>query len=293
MVIYILGGGVLKGCIGFGVAGRGWRYYNDNMTRLHLKRRDRQRVSPPASAAVAVLAVLFVAVVFNPGTTGARVGDTKADTMMEKRLKMVETQIRDRGIRDPRVLEALKSVPRHEFVPGGLVNQAYEDHPLFIGRGQTISQPYIVALMTEVLELGARDRVLEIGTGSGYQAAVLSEVVDSVFTIEIIDELGMAAADRLERLGYDNVYVRIGDGYRGWPAKAPFDAIIVTAAPETVPQALIDQLAEGGRMVLPVGVGVQELVLIEKKNGKVIKRDIASVRFVPMVHGDGEKNGRD
>jgi protein-L-isoaspartate(D-aspartate) O-methyltransferase len=174
-----------------------------------------------------------------------------------------------------------------------MVNQAYEDYPLYIGNGQTISQPYIVALMTEILELDPEDRVLEIGTGSGYQAAVLGELVDSVFTIEIIEELGQTAAGRLKRLGYDNVYVRVGDGYKGWPGKAPFDAVIVTAAPETVPQALVDQLADGGRMVLPVGTGVQELVLIEKKDGKVVKRDITSVRFVPMVHGRPGEAGDD
>jgi len=211
--------------------------------------------------------------------------DTRTDTMADKRLRMVETQIRKRGVRDERVLRALETVPRHEFVPGSSVNQAYEDHPLFIGHDQTISQPYIVALMTEVLELDEKDRVLEIGTGSGYQAAVLAGLVDKVYSIEIVEELGREAAVRLERLGYDNVEVRIGDGYRGWPEEAPFDAVIVTAAPETVPGALVEQLADGGRMVLPVGVGVQELLLIEKKNGKVTERRITSVRFVPMVHG--------
>jgi protein-L-isoaspartate(D-aspartate) O-methyltransferase len=208
--------------------------------------------------------------------------------MKDKRKRMVDTQIRSRGVRDSRVLLAMEKVPRHEFVPKSSVNQAYDDHPLFIGHGQTISQPYIVALMTEVLELGQKDRVLEIGTGSGYQAAVLAELVDEVYSIEIVEELGLEAKERLERLGYDNVDVRIGDGYKGWPDKAPFDAVIVTAAPETVPQALVDQLAEGGRMVLPVGVGIQELLLIEKKNGKVSRRHVTSVRFVPMVHGKDE-----
>jgi protein-L-isoaspartate(D-aspartate) O-methyltransferase len=208
--------------------------------------------------------------------------------MADKRMKMVDTQIRSRGVSDARVLHAMETVPRHEFVPKGSINQAYDDHPLYIGHGQTISQPYIVALMTEVLELKERDRVLEIGTGSGYQAAVLSELVAEVYSIEIIEELGKEAAERLRRLGYDNVKVRIGDGYAGWPEEAPFDAIIVTAAPQNVPQALVDQLAEGGRMVLPVGVGIQELLLIEKKDGKVVERHITSVRFVPMVHGDEE-----
>jgi len=208
--------------------------------------------------------------------------------MADKRMKMVDIQIRNRDVRDARVLHAMETVPRHEFVPKGSINQAYDDHPLHIGHGQTISQPYIVALMSEVLELEREDRVLEIGTGSGYQAAVLAELVDQVYSIEIVEELGRDAAERLSRLGYDNVQVRIGDGYKGWPDEAPFDAVIVTAAPETVPQALVDQLAEGGRMVLPVGVGVQELLLIEKKNGKAVERHITSVRFVPMVHGDEE-----
>jgi protein-L-isoaspartate(D-aspartate) O-methyltransferase len=214
--------------------------------------------------------------------------DTRSDTMADKRMKMVDIQIRSRDVRDARVLHAMETVPRHEFVPKGSINQAYDDHPLHIGHGQTISQPYIVALMSEVLELEREDRVLEIGTGSGYQAAVLAELVDQVYSIEIVEELGREAAERLSRLGYDNVQVRIGDGYKGWPDEAPFDAVIVTAAPETVPQALVDQLAEGGRMVLPVGVGVQELLLIEKKNGKAVERHITSVRFVPMVHGDEE-----
>jgi protein-L-isoaspartate(D-aspartate) O-methyltransferase len=239
----------------------------------------------------AVMALLVLSA--TPGSVVAQDSDKKADKMMEKRLKMVKTQIRDRGVRDRQVLSAMEAVPRHEFVPGSLINQAYEDHPLFIGFGQTISQPYIVALMTEVLELEHKDRVLEIGTGSGYQAAVLGELVDSVFTIEIVDELGTEAAERLKRLGYENVFVRLGDGYKGWPEKAPFDAIIVTAAPPTIPQALVDQLAEGGRMIVPVGTGVQELILIEKKNGRVSQRDITSVRFVPMVHGKESGNGGD
>jgi protein-L-isoaspartate(D-aspartate) O-methyltransferase len=206
--------------------------------------------------------------------------------MAEKRMKMVDSQIRNRGVKDARVLEAMEAVPRHEFVPKSSINQAYEDHPLYIGHGQTISQPYIVALMTEVLGLSRSDRVLEIGTGSGYQAAVLAELVDEVYSIEIIEELGKEAAERLERLGYKGVEVRVGDGYAGWPEKAPFDAIIVTAAPPTVPGALVEQLAEGGRMVLPVGVGIQELLLIEKKNGKAVEKHVTSVRFVPMVHGE-------
>jgi len=233
-----------------------------------------------------VLAGILGLVFSSPAACTAQGEDAKADKMEKRRLKMVDTQIRSRGVKDTRVLRAMETVPRHKFVPQGSVNQAYDDHPLFIGHGQTISQPYIVALMTEVLELGPRDRVLEIGTGSGYQAAVLALLVDKVYSIEIVEELGVEAAELLRELGYDNVEVQIGDGYEGWPEHAPFDAVIVTAAPETVPQALVDQLADGGRMVLPVGVGIQELLLIEKKNGKVTERHITSVRFVPMVHGD-------
>lgn len=203
--------------------------------------------------------------------------------MAERRLKMVDSQIRGRGISDARVLRAMETVPRHEFVPGGSVNQAYDDHPLFIGHGQTISQPYIVALMTEVLELAPHDRVLEIGTGSGYQAAVLAELVDEVYSIEIVEELGRSAAERLKRLGYDNVTVRIGDGYKGWPEKAPFDAVIVTAAPDEIPEPLLDQLAVGGSLVIPVGVGSQDLVRVTRTEKGFEREVITAVRFVPMT----------
>lgn len=211
------------------------------------------------------------------------------DEMTKKREKMVEQQIEQRGIANPRVLEALRAVERHRFVPEGAEADAYEDYPLAIGFGQTISQPYIVALMTESIDPRPTDRVLEIGTGSGYQAAVLSLLVKDVYTIEIVRPLGEAAADLLESLGHDNVHVRIGDGYKGWPEAAPFDAIVVTAAPPEIPQALVDQLAEGGRMVIPVGTSYQELLMVEKKKGKVSKRVITVVRFVPMVKEGKEK----
>lgn len=213
--------------------------------------------------------------------------------MDEQRERMVDRQIERRGIENPRVLQALRDVKRHLFVPPDEVSEAYEDHPLPIGHGQTISQPYIVALMTESIDPRASDRVLEIGTGSGYQAAVLSKLVKSVHSIEIVEVLGREAQKRLKDLGYDNVTVRIGDGYQGWPEQAPFDAIVVTAAPPEVPQALIDQLAEGGRMVVPVGTAFQELMLIEKKKGgEVTKRVITAVRFVPMVKGK-ETDGKE
>ncbi|MDH4038844.1 MAG: protein-L-isoaspartate(D-aspartate) O-methyltransferase [Candidatus Krumholzibacteria bacterium] len=205
------------------------------------------------------------------------------EEMTMKRKQMVEKQMERRGITDARVLEALRAVERHRFVPETAQEDAYEDYPLAIGFGQTISQPYIVALMTESIEPKPGDRVLEIGTGSGYQAAVLSLLVKDVYSIEIVEELGLAAAERLAQLGYDNVHVRVGDGYQGWPEHAPFDAIVVTAAPPEIPQALVDQLAEGGRMVIPVGTSYQELLMVEKKNGKVSRRVITVVRFVPMV----------
>jgi protein-L-isoaspartate(D-aspartate) O-methyltransferase len=202
---------------------------------------------------------------------------------------MVETQIVARGVRDPRVLEAMRTVPRHAFVDAAQSSQAYEDHPLPIAGNQTISQPYIVALMTELLELVPNETVLEIGTGSGYQSAVLSTLAREVYTIEIVPELARSAAAKLKERGYANVRVKEGDGYRGWPEHAPFDAIIVTAAPERIPQPLLDQLAVGGRMVIPVGGFFQELKVFTKdRNGKISEKDILPVRFVPMT-GEIEK----
>ena len=208
--------------------------------------------------------------------------------MEEKRNRMVEDQIVRRGVKSPRVLDAMRSVERHRFVPEEALAHAYDDAPLRIGHGQTISQPYIVALMTELLELRADDRVLEIGTGSGYQAAVLSLLVAEVYSIEIVEPLGEIARARLDELGYDNVRVRIGDGYQGWPEHAPFDRIIVTAAPPEIPQKLVDQLADGGRMVLPVGDTHQTLKLLQRRGGAIEERTITAVRFVPMVHEPGE-----
>jgi protein-L-isoaspartate(D-aspartate) O-methyltransferase len=209
------------------------------------------------------------------------------DSLRAERLRMVETQIKARGVTDPQVIRAMREVPRHDFVPERLRSMAYTDGPLPIGEDQTISQPYIVAFMTEALDLQPHDKVLEIGTGSGYQAAVLAEIVDSVFTIEIIESLGKSAEARLKRLGYENVFVRIGDGYQGWPEEAPFDAIIVTAAPDHVPQPLVDQLKMGGRLVIPVGSGFQELVRITKTADGTRREDLLPVRFVPMT-GEAE-----
>ncbi|MEI8311094.1 MAG: protein-L-isoaspartate(D-aspartate) O-methyltransferase [Verrucomicrobiota bacterium] len=199
---------------------------------------------------------------------------------------MVERQLRGLGILDARVLSAMRKVPRHEFVPPELRRLACSDGTLPIGHGQTISQPYIVGLMTELLKVESGSRVLEVGTGSGYQAAVLAELASDVYSIEIVASLALQARETLDRLGYRNVHTKVGDGYLGWPEEAPFDAIIVTCAPDDVPQALIDQLKERGRLVVPVGDSgdVQELFLLEKIDGRIRRRCVAPVRFVPMTH---------
>ncbi|MBP9006135.1 MAG: protein-L-isoaspartate(D-aspartate) O-methyltransferase [Candidatus Marinimicrobia bacterium] len=200
------------------------------------------------------------------------------------RQKMVNEQIIARGVRAESVIKAMQKVERHLFVPEQYRNFAYSDRPLPIGEGQTISQPYIVALMTELLDLKKSDKVLEIGTGSGYQAAILAEICDSVYTIEIIPSLGKQAQALLRELGYHNIHCKIGDGYLGWPEHAPYDGIIVTCAPSKIPQPLKEQLAEGGRMVIPVGATyTQELVLVTKTKGKLIQKSVIPVRFVPML----------
>ena len=196
---------------------------------------------------------------------------------------MVATQIEARGVHDSRVLDVMRRVERHRFVPESVLDAAYADHPLGIGFGQTISQPYIVAVMTEAARVRPGARVLEIGTGSGYQAAVLAELAGEVDTIEPIEPLAREAAARLAALGYRNVNVRAGDGYRGWPERAPFDAIVVTAAPPEIPQPLLDQLALGGRLVAPVGVGEQELVVVKRTAAGLTTRSLLPVRFVPMT----------
>jgi protein-L-isoaspartate(D-aspartate) O-methyltransferase len=205
------------------------------------------------------------------------------------RARMVEEQVAARGVADERVLSAMRKVPRHEFVPEERRESAYEDRPLPIGYGQTISQPYVVAAMSEILRLDGSERVLEVGTGSGYQAAVLSVLAREVYSIEIVEPLATRARDDLARLGYANVHVRFGDGYRGWPEVAPFDAIILTAAPDHVPEPLVAQLAAGGRMVLPLGSWSQDLVLLTKDGeGEVHRQVLFGVRFVPMT-GEAER----
>ena len=216
----------------------------------------------------------------SPGQQESADGET---TYRDARLRMVERDLIARGVGDPQVLEAMRQVPRHLFVPEALRSHAYEDRPLPIGLRQTISQPYIVALMTELADVGSGDRVLEIGTGSGYQAAVLSVLAERVYSIEILEELSLRAQEVLHETGRDNIEFRVGDGYRGWPEAAPFDAIVVTAAPPHVPQPLVEQLAQGGRMIIPVGTAYQELLVLEKTASGLISRRSIPVRFVPMT----------
>jgi protein-L-isoaspartate(D-aspartate) O-methyltransferase len=204
-----------------------------------------------------------------------------------RRDTMIAHDIEGRGIMGKSVIDAMRSVPRHEFVPKGWIDEAYDDRPLPIGYGQTISQPYIVAYMTELVEPQSHHTVLEIGTGSGYQAAILSKIVKSVYTVEIITELAASARLRLQKLGYKNVTVRNADGYDGWPERAPFDAIIVTAAAEFIPPPLIEQLKDGGRMVIPIGSPflVQTLMLVQKNGSRITTKAVAPVRFVPFTRG--------
>jgi protein-L-isoaspartate(D-aspartate) O-methyltransferase len=240
-------------------------------------RLGRMRFLLDSSAAFALL-LLFVPL-----------GAEAQDAFAAKRRQMIESQIRGREIRDERVLDAMAKVPRHLFVPETVRAQAYEDYPLPIGADQTISQPYIVALMTSLLDLRGGERVLEIGTGSGYQAAVLGELAGDVYTIEILESLGRRAKETLDALGYRNVQVKIGDGFAGWPEHAPYDGIVVTAAPPKVPQPLLDQLKVGGKLVIPVGRFFQDLLVYTRTEKGFEKRNVIPVRFVPMT-GEAEKS---
>ena len=225
---------------------------------------------------------LGVFAAFSLTLAAAPAGD---DPWQAERNLMVEKQLELREVAHPATLAAMRKVPRHRFVPADLQPQAYADHPLPIGHGQTISQPYIVACMTEQIAPTRTTRVLEIGTGSGYQAAILAEICAEVYTIEIIPELAEQAATVLRSLGYKNIKTRTGDGWKGWPEAAPFDAIIVTAAAETIPPPLLAQLKDGGRMIIPVGpkAGAQDLMLVTKRAGKITQRPLIPVRFVPFV----------
>lgn len=230
--------------------------------------------------------VFLMAVLGNPFSLNASSPGPVTDPWTDARKSMVLHQIQNRGIQDDRVLKAMEKVGRHEFVPQSHRAQSYADRPLPIGFGQTISQPYIVALMTELLEVNEASRVLEVGTGSGYQAAVLAEIVDQVYTIEIVKPLYERSRNLLESLGYDNIHLLHGDGYFGWPDPGPYDAIIVTCASDFIPPLLLDQLKPGGRMCIPVGppFKVQHLVLVQKEaSGRILTKIITSVRFVPLV----------
>jgi protein-L-isoaspartate(D-aspartate) O-methyltransferase len=235
----------------------------------------------PAARAALLAAVLGAA------CSGQGAVTQDPDRWRASRMEMVDEQLQARGIRDPRVLDAMRRVPRHLFVPGVDREEAYGDHPLPIGHGQTISQPYIVAFMSEALKLEPSHRVLEIGTGSGYQAAVLGELAGEVYTIEIIAGLAESARKTLRENGYDNVTVRTGNGYLGWPEHAPYDRIMVTAAPDAVPPALVEQLKVGGLMAIPVGTGLQELRILRRTAGGVETIDTLPVRFVPMTGKPG------
>ena len=202
---------------------------------------------------------------------------------VEKRERMVESQIETRGVKDKNVLQAMRKVPRHLFVQENMRRYAYQDEPLIIGEGQTISQPYIVAYMTEALQLKGHERVLEVGTGSGYQAAILAEIAHKVFSVELLESLSTRAQATLKKLGYTNIHFKVGDGTLGWKEHAPYDAIVVTAAPAKVPKALQEQLAIGGKMIIPVGSAFQELVLLTREKKKYKKKKLIPVRFVPLI----------
>ncbi|HDH49863.1 MAG TPA: protein-L-isoaspartate(D-aspartate) O-methyltransferase [Nitrospirae bacterium] len=242
---------------------------------------------------IKVIFCAFLLAVFLPGcNTNHQQQQSKepaSPSYLSERKQMVQQQIMDRGIRDKKIIDAFLKVKRHEFVPKRYIDNAYEDRPLPIGEGQTISQPYIVAYMTQVLDLSRTDKVLEIGTGSGYQAAILGELSDNVFTIEINEPLGKKAKRLLKDLGYSNVKVKIGDGYKGWKEHAPFDAIIVTCSPSRVPEPLKEQLKEGGRMIIPVGEAYhQKLVYMLKIDNELKQQSEIPVMFVPMVDSTGK-----
>ncbi len=249
---------------------------------------------PLHQACAAALLVAAAAVTLPAPRERAAATTEGNDPPVERLLTSIRRHAREteewtgRGEIDERVMNAIRDVPRDRFVPPGSRRYAWENRPLAIGHGQTISQPFIVALMTDLLALEPDDRVLEVGTGSGYQAAVLARLAAEVYTIEIVDALAESARARLAELGYDNVHVRAGDGFHGWPEAAPFDAVIVTAVGETVPPPLLEQLADGGRMVLPIGPrdGAQELVLVEKRADGVAMRSVLPVQFVPLTRKD-------
>lgn len=263
---------------------------------LYFSRASRAECIPPSKAEIlhcqimnrTLGAVICLIIFLTPGLSMNIDSSSNEILMSTERAALGAELWRDRQLTDQRVIEAIEQIPRHLFVPDSIRHRSYDNCALPIGKGQTISQPFVVAYMTQELRLKSTDRVLEIGTGSGYHAAVLSRIAGEVFSIEIIPELGNAAANLLKRLDYSNIHVRIGDGYQGWKEEAPFDAVILTAAPDVIPQPLIDQLAPGGRLIAPVGERIQQLVLLEKDiHGKIATRTLLSVVFVPMT-GEAE-----
>ncbi len=236
------------------------------------------------SMRVIVISIFILSILIACNGLKDKKEDIQMDRFGQMRNKMVEYQIQARGVENTLVLEAMRKVPRHLFVPKNLIDQAYNDEPLPIGSGQTISQPYIVAYMTEQLQLKGKEKVLEIGTGSGYQAAVLAEIAEQVYTVEIIPELSQNAQKVLKSLKYDNIEFKIGNGYYGWQEEAPFDAIIVTAAPEKIPDTLITQLKVNGKMIIPVGDFFQDLILVTRTEEGIKKQKKLPVRFVPLQH---------
>ena len=254
---------------------------------------------PKVGKSLAVLLIGLISILCHGGcftnwipatqTSQSKTPSSDGNQFATLRERMVRDQLRTRDIDDPRVLAAMLKVPRHEFVPNEFRQSAYDDNALPLDMGQTISQPYIVAYMTQALELRGTERVLEVGTGSGYQAAILAEITSEVYTIEILPQLQERARSILGMLGYQNIHFRVGDGYLGWPEHAPFDRIIVTAAPEEVPQPLLDQLSDGGRLIIPIGALSQDLVIFEKEKSKIKRRSTIPVRFVPMTGKAQEK----
>lgn len=244
-----------------------------------------EKSPPPAQSPTTAMSTT------TPGASTTGSSGVDEDALAAARKRMVDETIVARGVKDPRVIAAMRAVKRHELVPPELVSRAYEDNPLPIGYEQTISQPYVVAAMTEAAQVAPGEKVLEVGTGSGYQAAVLAEMGAEVYSIEIVEPLAKRTHDLLAKMGYDKLHLRIGDGYQGWPEAAPFDAIIVTAAPRKVPQPLIDQLAVGGRLVIPVGQdGAQELRVITRGENGTTSETLFPVRFVPMT-GQAQQDG--
>jgi protein-L-isoaspartate(D-aspartate) O-methyltransferase len=275
--------------MGSSLGSRLWVGPKPSSARRRCDARAYARWRPDRARVALAMSTLFLALTFACNGNGGRSTPDDEENLAKLRDSMVTRQLQGRDVVSKPVLEAMRKVPRHKFVPPSLIRYAYSDQPLSIGEGQTISQPYIVGIMTQVLRPKPEDKILEIGTGSGYQAAVLAEIVKEVFTIEIVESLGKSARKLLEDLDYKNIHVRIGDGYKGWPSEAPFDGVIVTAAPDHVPEPLKQQLKVGGRLVIPVGRGEQALIVITRTEEGFVEETVLGVRFVPMTGEAQEK----